>query len=205
VARWSFAVRFDGQFSSDTVSRTVQLLSNPKKYAFPVKLEASDNRSALLSVDNSLVLSISLESAEFSEAAKAGGEGVDHLAIVSKTQELPYRFSIEKIEHQILPILNLVRDELCPSKSSYELDVEFRGANPFFEVYIARLKPEQVGEFRVMLHVASGIQDHKERVEISRTNIHVIAATTDSFKRLADDFILLSPNVKMLTGVQRNA
>jgi hypothetical protein len=187
------------------VRRTVELLSNPKKYGFPVKLEANDSRSALLSIDDSLVLSLSLELAEFSEAAKAGGGGVDHLAIVSKIQELPYLFSIEKIERQILPILNLVRDELRPSRSSYELDVEFRGTNPFFDVYIARLKPEQVGEFRVILHIASGIQDQKERVEISRTNIHVIATTTDSFKRLADDFILLSPDVKMLTGVQKSA
>jgi hypothetical protein len=183
----------------------VDLLSNSKKYSFPVRVETSDSRSALISIDDSLILSVSLEPAEFSEAATAGGFGMDHMAIVSKTQELPYLFSVEKIEQQILPMFNLVRDGLCPSKCSYELDVEFRGANPFFEVYIARLKPEQVGEFRVVLHIASGMRDHKERVEISRTNVHVIAATTDSFKKLADNFILLSPDVKMLAGVQKNA
>jgi hypothetical protein len=205
VTRWSFSVRFDGQFGPDALLRAIGVLSNPKKYAYPVRIEASDNRSALLSIDNSLLVSASLEMAEFSEASTAGGDEVDHIAVVSKTQELPYRFSVEKIEKQILPLLSIMKDELRPSKSSYELDVAFRGTNPFFEVYIARLRPDQIDDFRVILHVDSGTPNRKERVEISRTNIHVTAASTDSFKRLANDFILLSPDVKMLTGVQKSA
>ena len=205
VTRWSFAARFDGEFGADAIQRALDVLSNADRYAWPVKVENSNDRSALLSVDNSLFLSASLETAELSEASKAGGSGVDHFAVVSKTQELPYRFSVEKIEKQILPMLSILKDELRPNKSSYELEVDFRGVNPFFDVYVARLRPDQVGDFCVVLHVASGTPDRKERVEISRTNVHVVAASTDSFRRLADDFILLSPNVKMLTGVPKNA
>jgi len=205
VTRWSFSVRFDGHFGSDALHRALQVLSNPERYAYPIVIEAGDNRSALLSVDDSLLISASLETAEFSEAGRAGGGEMDHFAVVSKIQELPYRFSVEKIEQQILPMLSILRDELRPNKSSYELNVDFRGVNPFFQVYIARLRPEQIGDFRVVLRVDSGTPDRKERVEISKTNVHVTAASTDSFKRLADDFILLSPNVRMLTGVQKNA
>jgi hypothetical protein len=205
VTRWSFSARFDGDFGADAIQRVTELLSAPERYAYSVRTETSDNRSVLLSIDNSLLVSLSLELAEFAEASAAGGKESDHVAVLSKTQELPFRFSIEKIERQILPLLSVLRDELRPVRSSYELDVDFRGANPFFEVYISKLKPEQVGDFKVVLHVASSAPNRKERVEISKSNVHVIAASTDSFRRLAADFILLSPDVKMLTGVQKNA
>lgn len=205
VTRWSFSARFDGSFGSQAIPHAVAVLTNSQRFSYPTRVETSDDRSALLTVDDSLVISLSFEPAEFAEASRAGGTEVDHVTVLSKTQELPFQFSVEKIDQMILPMLSILKDELRPSRSSYDLNVDFRGSNPFFEVYISKLKPEQVGEFSVVLHVPCGAPNRKERVEISKSNVHVIAASTDSFRRLASDFILLSPDVKMLAGVKKSA
>jgi len=200
VTRWRFAARFDGDFSEDSMENVLTFLCDPKSFSMQVRVESRNSRQAIVTIDGSLVLTLSLELQEFSEANLAGGEDKAHFAVVSRILELPYRYSVEKIQRQIVPLLTVLAARLAASHSSFELDVEFRGKNPFFEVYIAHLRPEQIDDFRVTLHVDSTSPSRKDRVEIASKHVHITATSTDSLTRLASDFILLSPDVKVLLG-----
>jgi hypothetical protein len=117
--------------------------------------------------------------------------------------EVSYGHARKKIETQIIPVVLALKDFLKPESSSYDLNVDFPDRNPFFAVYIAHLKAEQIGDFRVLLHLdAYSRSPRPESVEISRQNLHVTALSTDSFKELALDFILLSADTKMLAGAK---
>jgi hypothetical protein len=200
VTRWTFAARFDGDFGQDCLAEVISFLCDPKTFSMQVRVESHSSRQAIVTIDGSLVLTFSLELQEFSEANLAGGEDKAHFTVVSRVLELPYRYSVEKIQRQIVPLLTVLAARLSAAHSSFELDVEFRGKNPFFEVYIAHLKPEQIDDFRVTLHVDSTSPTRKDRVEIASKHVHITATSTDSLTRLASDFILLSPDVKVLLG-----
>lgn len=200
VTRWSFAARFDGNFDAPSMDNVVDFLCSRNSFSIPVRIESRNSRQAILTIDGSLVLTFSLELQEFSEANQAGGAPTSHFTVISRILELPYRYSVDKIQRQIVPLLTVVGRQLSAYHSSFELDVEFRGKNPFFEVYVAHLKPEQIDDFRVMLHVDSTCPSRKDRIEIAAKHVHISATSTESLTRLASDFILLSPDVKVLLG-----
>jgi hypothetical protein len=200
VTRWTFAARFDGDFDQDSLKQIIAFLSDPKSFSMPICVESQNSRQAIVTIDGSLVLTFTLELQEFSEANLAGGKDTAHFTVLSRVLELPYRYSVEKIQKQVVPLLTVLASQLTPARSSFELEVEFRGKNPFFQVYIAHLKPDQIDDFRVTLHVDSASPTRKDRVEIASKHVHISATSTDSLTRLASDFILLSPDVKVLLG-----
>jgi hypothetical protein len=96
-------------------------------------------------------------------------------------------------------VLQAINDVLKADSSSFELDVQFLKKNPFFAIYIAHLRPDQVQEYKVILHVDGSHPSGKpEKVEISKEKVHVTSKTTDGFRHMAEQFVLLSPDLKML-------
>jgi len=199
LTRWRFDARFDGEFDTDVIRVLVEFLKQPENLKFPVKVDFQGDREAQIEIDGTLVLRLSFESRELSRLRK------DHLQITSKTIEVPYGQAKRKINTLIVPILSAAKRCVRPDSDSYELDVDFSGPNPFFAVYIAHLRPRQVGDFRVVLHLDTYVPARAEKVEISRERLHITALSTDSFVHLAEDFILLSPDLKMLAGVRHGA
>jgi hypothetical protein len=170
-------------------------LKDERRFRFSVKIDYANDREVQAEIDKTLILKVGFDPASLS----VSGQG--HISILSKSLEVSYGHARTKIETQIVPIILALRDFLHPESASYDLNVDFPDKNPFFAVYIAHLKPEQIGDFRVLLHLdAYSPAPRSESVEISRQNLHVTALSTDSFKQLALDFILLSADTKMLSG-----
>jgi hypothetical protein len=192
TSRWWFSARYDGQFPADSVRRLIQHFQS-SEFRFPVKVEREDNLTAQIDVDETLILKIQLDPQDVSE------DQCDHITILSKVMEVSYGHAKKKLDTQIIPVLHAISGVLRPENGSFELDVQFLRRNPFFAVYIAHLKPEQVQDYRVVLHVDGGHPSGRtETVEITKEKIHVVAQTTNSFRSIAEQFVLLSPDLRLL-------
>jgi len=200
VTRWWFGAGFDGDFAPSTIEDLTAFLQDSNRFKFSVRIDYSNDREVQVEVDKTLTLRIGLDPAPLSAS------GQSHISIVSKSLEVSYGHARKKIEMQIVPVILALKNFLQPESASYDLNVDFLGRNPFFAVYIANLKPEQIGDFSVLLHLdAYSLSPQPETVEISRENLHVTALSTDSFRQLALDFILLSADTKMLAGAKVGA
>lgn len=200
VTKWWFAARFDGSYTPATVAAILSYFQDKTRFKFPVQVDFSNQREAQVQIDETLIIRVSYDRPEGAD------EGTSHITILSKTIEVSYGHTRAKLDHQILPFLLGMTDFLKPDTTSYELDVEFGDRNPFFAVYIAHLRPDQIADFRVVLHpnTYSTVPD-QDKLEISKRNLHIITRSTESFRRVALDFILLSPNLQAITGAQSRA
>jgi hypothetical protein len=201
VTKWWIAGRFDGEYDASTLNELIAFLHDEELFKFPVRVEYKSEREAQVEVDETLILKITVDS---SGDAFDGLES--HVSVFSKTLEVSYGHAKKKLDRQIIPVLSTIRDFLKPRQSSYELNVEFTDKNPFFAIYIAHLKPEQIGDFRVVLFLDAYAQSsaRREKAEISRSHVHLTSTSTDSLKQLAVDFILLSPDLTMLAGAKHD-
>jgi hypothetical protein len=200
VTRWWVGAGFDGQFEPTVIAELNEFLHDSEQFKFPVKIDYMNERELQVEIDKTLTLTIGFDP----ESVSATGTG--HISVFSKSLEVSYGHARRKIETQIVPVMNALKAHLRPDNCSYDLNVDFPDRNPFFAVYIAHLKAEQIGDFRVLLHLdAYSATPRPESVEISRQNLHVTAISTDSFRKLALDFILLSADTKMLSEARLGA
>ena len=200
VTRWWFAVGFDGNFAPTVIHDLLTFLRDPKQFRFPVKIDYIKDREIQVEIDKTLTLKIGFD------PTLVSASGQPHISVLSKSLEVSYGHARKKINSQIIPVVSALEKFLSPENASYDLNVDFPERNPFFAVYVAHLKPEQIGDFRVLLHLdAYSASPKPETVEISRQNLHVTTQSTDSFKQLAADFILLSLDAKILSGARAGA
>lgn len=192
TSRWWFSARFDGQLPDDSVRRLIEHFQSDD-FRFQIKVEKETNLTAQLDVDQTLTLMLQLDPLRLTDNQQS------HLTVISKVMEVSYGHAKKKLDTQIVPVLQAINDVLRPESSSFELDVQFLGRNPFFAVYISHLRPEQVQDYRVVLHVDGGHPTGRtEKVEITKEKIHVTAKTTNTFRSIAEQFVLLSPDLKLL-------
>jgi hypothetical protein len=164
-----------------------------KDFRFTAKVESENSQSAQVEIDQTLYLKIQYDPKHLSE------DGTDHVTVISRVMEVSYGHAKQKLEKQIVPVLEAITEVLRPSNSSFELDVQFLKRNPFFAVYISHLRPEQVQDYRVVLHIdGSHPSGRTETVEITKQKVHVTATTATTFRSVAEQFVLLSPDLKML-------
>ncbi len=192
TGRWWFSARYDGRFD-DSVIRLLSSHFQSETFRFNSKVESENALTAQVEIDQTLFVKIQLDPRHLSE------DGEDHVTVISRVMEVSYGHAKRKLEQQIVPVLQAMSDVLRPRNSSFELDVQFLKRNPFFAVYIAHLRPEQVQDYRVVLHVdGSHPSGRAETIEITKQKVHVTAKTTHSFQSIAEQFVLLSPDLKML-------
>jgi hypothetical protein len=192
TGRWWFSARFDGQFDEGVISSLTSHFQS-EDFRFSSRVEAETTLTAQVEIDQTLYLKIQYDPKRFSD------DGEDHVTVLSRVMEVSYGHAKDKLERQIIPVLQAITSVLTPSNSSFELDVQFLKRNPFFAVYITHLQPEQVQDYRVVLHVdASHPSGKAETVEITKQRVHVTARSTHGFQSIAEQFVLLSPDLKLL-------
>ncbi|HMS40251.1 MAG TPA: hypothetical protein PKE69_08500 [Pyrinomonadaceae bacterium] len=192
TSKWWFHARYDDINSENVLNNIFDAL---KASRFVVKQLSKTDREIELEIDETIRVNISLT--PFSESSF----NVNHIDVVSRKLEVSYGRAKEKLSAEIEPFLQLLERELKPKSRSLILNIEFMGNNPFFNIYIANLPPSQVEDFRVILHIdGNSPNNERDRVEISKSKVRITADSTTSFKELAESFILLTPNTKLLLG-----
>jgi hypothetical protein len=200
VTRWWFAAGFDGDFARTVMHDLADFLGDRNRFKFAVRIEYSKEREIQVEIDRTLTLKIAFDPAALSAS------GRDHISILSKVLEVSYGHARRKIDTQIVPVILALCEFFRPESAYYDLNVDFPEHNPFFAIYIANLRKDQIGDFKVVLHLdAYSRSPRPETVEISRQNLHVTAQSTDSFRQLALDFILLSADTKLFSGAKASA
>ncbi len=196
TSKWWFQARYDGVESKAIFDNLESKLKTSK---FKIKLVGQNNREKNFEIDDTLFISVVYSGGD-SFSNDINGES--YIDIISKTIEVSYGHAKEKLEKQIEPLLMSLNDIIKPERRSFELNVEFvRKLNPFFNVYIANLSPSQIEDFRVVLHVDGNSPNGlKDIVVISSNKLRITAESTNSFKKLAQDFILLTPDTRLLIG-----
>lgn len=189
---WWFNARYNDISSKEVFDNILPALRNSR---FKIKSLSETDREIELEIDDTIRVCFTF--IPYNESAF----NVNEISLSSRKLEISYGRAKQKLSTQIEPFLQLVESNIRPESCSFELNIEFSGNNPFFNVYIARLSPNKVQDFRVVLHVDGNSPKSKtDRVEISKEKVRVIAESTNSFRKLAEDFILITPDTKLLIG-----
>jgi hypothetical protein len=194
TSKWWFQGRYDG-ISSKEVFNDLEI-NLRKDSRFKIKILKQNDREKELEINETLFITLTF--VDESESPF----GLSHIDVVSRTIEVSYGHAKKKLENQIEPFLLSLANIIKPEKHSFELNVDFMGkSNPFFNVYIANLSPSQVEDFRVVLHVDGNSPNSlSDKVVISSNSLHITADSTNSFRKLAENFILLTPDTRILIG-----
>ena len=193
--RWSFAVRFEGDYNEKSIQELLVGLKDRDSFRFPVSIDYSKGLEAQVEIDETLIVRLSYAPPE----PPHWTTGV--VTVTSKTLEVAYGQARRKLNEQIIPVIQELERILRPERAFYELNVAFIKGNPFFALYIAHLKPDQIGDFRVRLQMGKYPgATARDTVEISRDSMQVVAISTNSFKEIAASFIMLSPDLRSLRG-----
>lgn len=192
VARLAIVARFDNVEGTDTALRLAQFLGNAECFHKPATTLHRDSVTVHLSRSDGLNFSICVEGQETSF------DGRNHVQLRTSLLELPPLYAVSKVSDEILPLLSSIRSFLGADNCAYQLSLQFERQNPFFAIYIAHLQPDQIGEFRVILNHSTHQPDKTDRVEIRKQSLSIQTSSTENLARLANDFILLSPNLKSL-------
>src|SRR5579864_8489622 len=147
VTRWWFSAAFDGEYRPEVIRELKGFLVARDQFKFVATIDYCNDREVQAEIDKTLILRIGFDPAAISPT------GRDHISIISKSLEVSYGHARRKIETQIVPVMLALKNFLNPDAVSYDLNVDFPDKNPFFAVYVANLKPEQIGDFRVVLHL----------------------------------------------------
>ena len=193
-AKWWIGVRFDGNYSQDIVSQFREFLLSDDLRSRSIKIKHFSGQRINFLVKDSLNFYADLTLGEHYNLSH------DSLTIELSAIEIGYNDSVEKLNTEIIPLLESFSRFFKPNNQSFDFHIEFQKSNPFFALYINHLKPESIEDFNVYLHIDeySGTQK-ADTVQINKEKICITTQSTNALKELARDFLLLSPKMKGLS------
>lgn len=97
-----------------------------------------------------------------------------------------FRGSKRVIEKRIVPILESIENKMGILKKSYWLTVYFGNVNPYFGLYIRRIRQENVSE----MHIRIG--SNKENIDVSKQKITLTASSLGGLSENARKYLTLS-------------
>ena len=194
TTKWNIVVSFEGNFVQDLIDKFENKLIDKNFINADVKIMHRNNQSLNFVIDETLNLYLDYENSKFVNKTK------DIVNICFPTFEISCNNSEKKLNEEIVPLLEKFKDYFKPDSSSYTLNIDFMGKNPFYSVFIDHIRLEQIDDFNVNLHFDKySLDNRKDRVTIKKDEIHIISVALNNFKELAKDFIFLSPDLaKML-------
>lgn len=185
-ANWNLIVRFEGRFVIDSIEIIhSKLLEN---YQDKIKIKQKLKNFLSLTLENFINFDIILNEPE--------KESASSISISFMNFRVSYQDSTRIIDNALLPLLGIIDRLVNPERSFYTMNIEFdEKKNPFYGLYVQRFKPEEITSFRVNLL----IKDYQEKdiVEISKSSISISAQNDNAFQKLAQEFLSLSPDLKM--------
>lgn len=128
---------------------------------------------------------------------------LDQCAVRMATIEIGSNSAQEKLEREIVPILDAIRNAVRSKREAYTLNIDFMGANPFYSRYMQHLRADDISDFRIALQVNTYTAGAAcEQVEINRTGVAIVAQTSTSLNALAKDFLFQSANLGRILPLQ---
>lgn len=98
----------------------------------------------------------------------------------------PFRES-DRLEREIMAILEAIEDAIRPTARDYGLTIYFDGKNPYYGFFLRRLAASAIQSFHVDLTVKAGL------VTVSKERLAITTRSKDSFRDLVAHYLALSP------------
>ena len=192
-AKWSLFIRFSGKFNEDIIKELEDFILSKEKIKGNKKIIRTTNQSIEFSIDDTIRFEVIYEPESPLDST------VGDISFKLFAFEIGCNDAEEKLNSKIVPLLEIFRDFLRPQKTSYTLDVDFQGRNPFYALYIEHLKPEQIDDFNVNLVIDEYTKGTRgDNVSIKKDKVNIVTSSSNSLALLAKDFIFLSPAIKKL-------
>jgi len=192
TVKWSLSVRFEGDFNEECMQKVKEDIVNGKLLSAGTKIKHSTKQSLSLVVKDSLAIEMEYENKDSFKREK------DMIELSFPFFEVSCNYSRHKLDKEIVPILETLKDHFLPSNSSYVLNVNFLGKNPFYTVFIDHLRLDQIDDFNVTLNIGEYSCNSKDLVSIRKDEISITTRALSALKELAKDFIFLSPNTNKM-------
>lgn len=192
-SKWSIVVDYRGEFDPSTLENLKSALLDGKHLRQPARISGSTPLTLNFSINDSMHFFVELHHKQHT------GADFDCLAIRLATIEIGSNSAKAKLEKEVIPFLEKIQTLIRPETSSYTLNIDFLGANPFYSRYMQHLRSDAISDFRINLQVDRYTTDSEaERVQINKAGVHIEARSINSLKELAQDFLFQSPNLSKL-------
>lgn len=126
---------------------------------------------------------IELHSEERGIGTPLAGQGTE-FTVSFEPFTIGYRSSLDVLHDELLPVLELIRNQAHPTRMTYSLHVALPGDNPFFGLYVEQMKLQHVEDFRIEVLIPTKPAD--TRVTVAQDRMTVVAETLESFRAGAD-------------------
>ena len=186
VSEWRICARFSGNYDPGSLERLASAIISDAR--FSARTEYESQTTVTLCLGDKLVFSLTVDPIE--------GE----IDLQTKFVEVTFASAEDKLDRVFAPLLEKLKNELRPSRDSYELDLRFSDSNPFYALYISRLRPEQIDKFNITILPAGMGHGDLQSVVVTKDVVTVAAVSTSAFIELAKKFVLLRASSSLLKG-----
>ncbi len=102
-----------------------------------------------------------------------------------------FRKSLDILKKEIVPLFDRLDRELRPHSEStkYSMKVYFKNWNPYFGLYINRLRLHSIREFNVVIDVP---HEKESRVAVSKEELSISSRSLIAFQNLAESYLPLA-------------
>jgi len=199
-SRWRIDIRFDGDFKDDVIKEISDFVVSSKNKYSNAKIYQRTFNSINFSISETLNFYIDLRH------KGTNGYDFDTIDISLAPFEIGSNNSKQKLNTEIIPILNDLQKIIKPNNTSFVFNVKFLKYNPFHPFFIARLKPSQIETFRIDLKIDKYSKlESGDFVSIDKDTICLTASDVHVLKELFNDFIYLSSGIKNVLRDNSNA
>lgn len=184
---WDMSILFHGDFAQDALDKVVEAMSSrDKDFVFkantPFRKELWLRRTLF-------------EITSYSDPAEAlglelGSETKRSIHVQMREKEVTYRTSLNCLDRFLAPMLEAIERSLSPSATTYSLSVVFQKPNPFFGLYVRRLKLAHIADFRVTFDVKSG--GSGTNVKILKDVLQITTSSRDALMMMSRKYLCLS-------------
>ena len=190
TVKWSISVRYEGRFNDGLTKDLSSELLNKHYLGADVKILQVTQHSVRVTAFKTLnVLIEQLDGA-------VNNRQNDAVVITMPASEIDYRKSEDKMNREIAPLLETFASHYRPERSSYTLNVAFVNGNPFFSVFTNHVNRKNIDSFGITFLLDKYcVKPDKDKVSISKNELHISTKSIVGLKELAKDFISLSPSL----------
>lgn len=105
-----------------------------------------------------------------------------------------FRTAEALLDEQLVPLLHDIEARSGSGKSTYHLAIDFNGTNPFYGLFVRRLRSSAVDTFKVVL------RGERETVHINQETVTVQSESVATLRKVAANYLALGSGEIPLVG-----
>lgn len=186
---WDLDIEYTGKFTSTIINEINNIImKNFQNY----KTVYNSSNSLNMLVDG---ININILLTEETEAVDGTTEYFNNLNIDLRDIRAPFR-ETKNLINKMVSVLSSIDDKLLTTykhidNKKYSATIKFRKTNPYFGLYVKRLKLKKLDSFTCVFDVSQTDED-SDKVLVGKENICIASKKLTSFQSLSLKYLALS-------------